>query len=42
MTQDQSHAIALMRYAIIAPLVSGLSVQYDSKEAFFRDASTKG
>lgn len=42
MTQDQSHAIALMRYGIIAPLVSGLSDQYDSKEAFFRDASTKG
>lgn len=42
MTQDQSHAIALMRYAIIAPLVSGLSDQYDSKEAFFRDAATKG
>lgn len=41
MTKDQSHAIALMRYAIIAPLVCGLSDQYESKEAFFRAASTK-
>lgn len=42
MTKDQIHAIALIRYSIIAPLISGLSDQYESKEAFFRDASTKG
>lgn len=42
MTKDQTHAIALMRYSIIAPLISGLSDQYESKEAFFRDASIKG
>ena len=42
MTKDQTHAIALMRYSIIAPLISGLSDQYESKEAFFRDVSTKG
>lgn len=42
MTKDQTHAIALMRYSLIAPLISGLSDQYESKEAFFRDVSTKG
>ena len=42
MTKDQSHAIALMRYSLIAPLISGLSDQYESKEAFFRDVSAKG
>ncbi|MBE0472298.1 MAG: transposase [Methyloprofundus sp.] len=42
MTKDQTHAIALMRYSLIAPLISGLSDQYESKEAFFRDVSSKG
>ncbi len=42
MTKDQTHAIALMRYSLIAQLISGLSDQYESKEAFFRDVSTKG
>lgn len=42
MTKDQTHAIALMRYSLIAPLISGLSDQYESKEAFFRDVSAKG
>jgi transposase InsO family protein len=42
MTKDQAHAIALMRYFLIAPLVSGLSDQYESKAAFFRDISAKG
>lgn len=42
MTNDQTHAIALMRYSVIAPLISGLSDHYESKEAFFRDASAKG
>lgn len=42
MTKDQAHAIALMRYSLIAPLISGLSDQFESKEAFFRDVAIKG
>lgn len=42
MTQEQTHEIALMRYSVIAPLVSGLQDDYSSHEAFFRDASLKG
>lgn len=42
MNQDTARSIALMRYAIISPLISGLSDQHPSKEAFFRDASLKG
>lgn len=42
MTQEQTHEIALMRYSVIAPLISGLQDDYSSHEAFFRDASLKG
>ena len=42
MTQEQSREIALMRYSIIAPLVSGLQDSFSTHEAFFRDASEKG
>lgn len=42
MTQEQTHEIALMRYSVIAPLVSGLQDEFSSHEAFFRDASLKG
>lgn len=42
MTQEQTHDIALMRYSVIAPLISGLQDQYPSHEAFFRDASARG
>ncbi len=42
MNQDTAHATALMRYSVISPLISGLSDQYSSNEAFFRDASLKG
>lgn len=42
MTQDQTHEIALMRYSVIAPLISGLQDSFSSHEAFFRDASAKG
>ncbi len=42
MTKDQMHDIALMRYSVIAPLISGLSNHYESNEAFFRDVSSKG
>lgn len=42
MTQEQTHEIALMRYSIIAPLISGLQDTFSSHAAFFRDASAKG
>ena len=42
MNQNKAQAVALMRYAVIAPLISGLSDAYPSNEAFFRDASLKG
>lgn len=42
MNQEKAHAIALMRYSVISPLISGLSDQYPSNEAFFRDAFNKG
>lgn len=42
MTQEQTQDIALMRYSVIAPLISGLQDQYPSHEAFFRDASARG
>lgn len=42
MTQEQTHDIALLRYSVIAPLISGLQDQYPSHEAFFRDASARG
>lgn len=42
MTQEQTHEIALMRYSVIAPLISGLQDSFSSHEAFFRDASAKG
>lgn len=41
MNHQQTHEIALMRYSIIAPLVSGLQDDFPSHEAFFRNASTK-
>lgn len=42
MTQEQTHEIALMRYSVIAPLISGLQDNFASHEAFFRDAASKG
>lgn len=42
MTQEQTHAVALMRYSVIAPLISGLQDNFSSHEAFFRDASARG
>ena len=42
MTQEQTHEIALMRYSVIAPLISGLQDSFSSHEAFFRDASARG
>lgn len=42
MTQEQTHEIALMRYSVISPLISGLQDSFQFNEAFFRDASSKG
>lgn len=42
MEQDKKHEIALMRYSVISPLITGHQEDYPSLEAFFRDASAKG
>lgn len=42
MDQEKKQAIALMRYSAIAPLITGLSDDYDSLTAFFNNASLKG
>lgn len=39
MTQDEKHDIALMRYSVISPLVSGQTDAYQSKRAFFHEAA---
>ncbi len=42
MTQEKKHDIALMRYSIIAPIVTGLHEDYPSLDAFYRDAEKRG
>ena len=42
MDQERRQSIALMRYSVIAPLITGLSDEYDSLEDFYRNASAKG
>lgn len=42
MNQEKKLAIALMRYSAIAPLITGLSDDYESLTAFFNNASVKG
>lgn len=42
MDQDKQHDIALMRYSVISPIISGLQENYSSLEAFYRDAAGKG
>lgn len=42
MDQEKQHDIALMRYSVISPVLSGLPENYSSLEAFYRDASNKG
>lgn len=42
MDQQKKQDIALMRYSVIAPLITRLSEEYSSLEAFYRDASAKG
>lgn len=41
MTQEKKHDIALMRYSIIAPIVTGLQEDYPSLDAFYRDAEKR-
>ena len=41
MEQDKKHDIALMRYSVISPLITGLQEDYPSLDAFFREASLK-
>ena len=42
MKQEKQQEIALMRYAMIAPLIAGLDADYPSKTAFYLEASEKG
>lgn len=42
MDQNKRQDIALMRYSVIAPLITGTLPDGQSKEAFFRDASSRG
>lgn len=42
MDQDKQHDIALMRYSVISPIISGLQENYASLEAFYRGAAGKG
>lgn len=42
MDPEKKQAIALMRYSAIAPLITGLSDDYESLTAFFNNASVKG
>jgi len=41
MTQDEKHSLALMRYAAIAPLISGTKDEFQSLNDYFREASIK-
>lgn len=42
MDQEKRQAVALMRYSAIAPLITGLSDDFESLTAFFNHASIKG
>ena len=42
MDQDKKNAIALMRYSVIAPLITGMAEEFPSNTAFFNNASVKG
>lgn len=41
MTQDEKHAVALMRYGTIAPLVSGTNDAFQSLDSYYREAAAK-
>lgn len=42
MNEEKKQNLALMKYSAIAPLITGLSDDYPSMRAFYRDASAKG
>lgn len=42
MEQKKRHDIALMKYAAIAPVISGLPAQYKSFSEYFREVAEKG
>lgn len=42
MTQEKQHDIALMRFSVISPIINGLPEEYNSLDAFYRDAAKKG
>ena len=42
MDQEKKNAIALMRYSVIAPLITGLVDEFNSNTAFFNSVSAKG
>lgn len=42
MKQEQQQAIALMRYAAISPVISGLDEKYPSMQAYYEEVSAKG
>lgn len=42
MIQEKKQAVALMRYSVIAPLITGSPDEYGSLSAYFREASAKG
>ena len=41
MTQDEKHAVALMRYGAIAPLISGTKDDFQSLDDYYREAAAK-
>lgn len=41
MTTDEKHAIALMRYAAITPLINGTKDEFQSLSSFFKEAALK-
>lgn len=41
MTQDEKHAVALMRFGTIAPLVSGTKDDFQSLDDYYREAAAK-
>lgn len=41
MTQDEKHAVALMRYGAIAPLISGTKDDFQSLDDYYREAAGK-
>lgn len=41
MTQDEKHAVALMRYGAIAPLISGTKDDFQGLDDYYRAATEK-